>query len=65
MFNGSTWVVDGTSNVSKEIKDIYCFSSTGCWGVGKRNGNNYTFAQRPGASFTWQETLVPGRCAKV
>ena len=60
VFNGSTWVVDGTSNVSEEIKDIYCFSSTGCWGVGKRNGSNYTFAQRPGASFTWQETLVPG-----
>ncbi|TCK16878.1 hypothetical protein DFR30_0097 [Thiogranum longum] len=58
VYNGSTWVNDGTDNINKELKGVSCYSTTGCQAVGKRNGSNYTFAQRPGGSFTWQRNQV-------
>ena len=63
-YNGSNWLVDGTNNVSQELKGVHCYSVTGCWAVGKRQGNNYTFAQRTGSSFTWQQIQVPSGSSK-
>ncbi len=58
VYNGSTWVNDGSENVTEELKGVSCYSTTGCQAVGKRSGSDYTFAQRPGGSRTWQQNQV-------
>lgn len=58
-YNGSTWVTDGSNDITKNLEAVSCFSDTGCWAVGKRQGSNYTFVQRPGTSSTWEQNLVP------
>jgi len=55
-YQSSAWNTENLST-SEDMNGVDCLSASNCWAVGKKQGNNFTFAERSGST-TWTEITV-------